>query len=311
LKIHPKGPAISAGTGEEVTEAEPQYIKVHTLSNRFEADVITEALEQEGIPVLLRSFVETPYSGLFVPQRGWGRIMVPKQMADRARAIISDLAEKDEPGGGPLAESTRIEPGLWDSLRRADPQEIASRTLVDYEQAENVYTVPFLNTAVLCYPETEEIEALGNLADLSADVCLSVVVLHYLLYSRNKPLANKWVGVKDLPSGSLFFTASHALPSEALCEAFDAGPDLLDEAAQSLGGERTGLEALSYRFGILPRTPILIIFHARDEEFEPSFQILFDETIMDRLGSLDLVWGLVNVFARALLDSTPPLPGSE
>jgi hypothetical protein len=294
-----------------MAEAEPQYVKVHTLSNRFEADVITEALEQEGIPVLLRSFMETPYSGLFVPQKGWGRIMVPKQMADRARALISDLAEENEPGGRPFAEGRRNERGLWDSLRRADPQEIASRTLVEYERAENVYIVPFLNTAVLCYPETEEIEALGRLADLSGDFHLSVVVLHYLLYSRNKPLANKWVSVKDLPSGGLFFTASHALPTEALCETFDAGPGLLDAVALSIGGEKTGQADLSYRFGILPLTPILIIFRPKDEEFESSFHILFDETIMDRFGSLDLVWGLVNVFARVLLDATPPLPGSD
>ena len=58
---------------------------------------------------------------------------------------------------------------------------------------------------------------------------------------------------------------------------------------------------MAYRFRVLPRIPILIIFWIRDEEFGPSFHILFDETITEHLNSLDLVWGLANVFARVLL----------
>ncbi len=37
---------------------------VHTLTSRFEADLLMDALEREQIPALLRSFEETPYDGL-------------------------------------------------------------------------------------------------------------------------------------------------------------------------------------------------------------------------------------------------------
>jgi len=294
-----------------MAETEPQYIKVHTLSNRFEADMITEALRREGIPVLLRSFVETPYSGLFVPQKGWGRIMVPEELADRARRIISQFAGEIEPEAGPLKDSRRIEPGLWDALRKAAPREVASRSLVQHDEEENVYIVPFLNTIVLCYPATEEIVVLERLADLSEDFQLNLVVLHYLLHSVSKPLANRWVSEKDLPSGTIFFAASHALPTESLRETFDDGPELLDAAAQYIGGEKAGIAALSYRFRVFPRIPVATIFRARDEEFGSSFQFLFDETITDHFRSLDLVWGLVNVFAHALLDSAAIVKNSD
>jgi hypothetical protein len=274
-----------------------QYVKVHTLSNRFEADVIEDALTQEGIPVLVRSFVETPYTGLFVPQKGWGRIMVPKEMADLAREIISGLTEKEEVDDLPFAGDWQIEPRLWDALRQADPGEITGRALVEYDSEESVYVVPFLHTAVLCYPETEEIEVLGRLGHFSKDFQLNLVILHYLLSARDKPLANKWVSEKDLPGGGLFFTAAHALPMESLTGAFDA---------------RLGLmEGLCYRFRILPRIPILIIFWIRDEEFEPSSHILFDETIGAHLNSLDLVYALVNVFLDVLLDSAASVPESN
>jgi hypothetical protein len=224
-------------------------------------------------------------------------------MADRAREIIASLAEENEDEARPLADARQIEPGLWDALRRADPLEIVSRTLVEYERAENVYIVPFLSTAVLCYPAGGEIEVLGGLAHLSGDFQLGLVVLHYLLYSKEKPLANNWVSEKDLPSGGLFFTSAHTLATVSLHETFDSGTELLDTAAQSIGGEKAGLGDLSYRFRVLPRIPVLIIFRASDEEFESSLQILFDATITDHLGSLDLVWGLVNVFARVLQDA--------
>jgi len=291
-----------------LAETQSQYVKVHTLSNRFEADVIADALRREGIPALVRSFEETPYAGLFVPQRGWGRIMVPREMADVAREIISGLAESEEGGEPRSAGAFQIEPSLWDDLRQADPGEILEKALVQFDREENVYVVPFLNTAVLCYPETEEIEVLGRLEDFSRDSHLALVILHYLLNAQNKPVSNRWVSEKDLPGGRLFFTASHTLPVEQLAEAFDARPHLLGAAARSIGGDEVRSQGVSFRFRILPRIPIQIIFWLRDEEFGPSFHVLFDETIVAHLGSLDLIWGLVHVFARVLLECAASVP---
>ncbi|MGD0398530.1 MAG: DUF3786 domain-containing protein [Syntrophobacteraceae bacterium] len=293
-----------------MAETQFQYVKVHTLSNRFEADVIADALRQEGIPVLVRAFEETPYAGLFVPQKGWGRIMVPKEMADLACEIISGLSEQGVEAL-PSAGDWQIDPRLWEALRQADPREITRRTLVEYDLEESVYVVPFLNTAVLCYPETEEIEVLGRLVDFSKDFQLTLVILHYLLYARDKPLANKWVGEKDLPGGGLFFTAAHTLPMEPLTRAFDGRPGLLDASARSIGGEKVNMGGLSYRFRILPRIPILIILWMRDEEFEPSSHVLFDETIIAHFSLLDLVYALVTVFANVLLDSAASVPESD
>jgi hypothetical protein len=72
---------------------EDDLVAIHTLTSRFEADLLLNALEQEGIPALLRSFEETPYDGLFVPQRGWGKILVPEAFEAKAAAIIQSLLE--------------------------------------------------------------------------------------------------------------------------------------------------------------------------------------------------------------------------
>lgn len=309
-----------------MAEQEIEYVKVHTLSDRFEADVITDALEQEGIPVIVRRFVDTAYSNIFVPQKGWGLIMVPRENEDLAREIISDLSELEHEGLSPAEPESEpispaqgenpgrklneeaeqpgapeLEPRLWDALRQAEPREVASRTIAEFDPEKNVFAVPFLNGVILCRPETEQIEAVGCPGDFSRDFQLGLAVLHYLLYGRNKPRADKWVSEKDLPGGSLFFTAAHALPLGPLVTAFDGRPGLLDGAAKSIGGERTDTAGISYRFRVLPRIHFLLIYWERDDEFEPSCHLLFDETIVSHLSSLDLIWALVNVFVRALL----------
>ncbi|MDR3556182.1 MAG: DUF3786 domain-containing protein [Syntrophobacteraceae bacterium] len=311
-----------------MAEPEMEYVNVHTLADRFEADVITDALEQEGIPVIVRQFMDTAYSNIFVHQKGWGRIMVPKEQADLAREIIAELSaieentpppataelrgEPDNSGGqlDRIAEQLgglQVEPRLWETLRQADPREVAARTLTQFDPERNGYVVTLLNTAVLCRPQTEEMEVAGGPPDFSGDFQIALVVLHYLLQAGNKLRADKWISEKDLPGGSLFFTAAHALPMDSLIAAFDGRPDLLDGAAQRLGGERTDTAGISYRFQVLPRIPFLLIFWERDEEFAPSCHLLFDETIFAHLRTLDLIWALVNIFVRALLDAAASL----
>ncbi len=116
---------------------------------------------------------------------------------------------------------------------------------------------------------------------------------------------------KDLPSGSLFFQGPHALPVDSLANIFDAHPEILETGALKIGAEKTNLGDLSYRFRILPRIPLLLIFWLGDEEFEATFHILFDDTITIHFGSLDQIFALVNVFSRILMHSAAPVEEGE
>jgi len=73
---------------------EEMFRKVTIVENKFEADLITQALQQEGIPCMLRSYHDTAYDGIFIPQKGWGAIMVPENAEERARNIIDELREE-------------------------------------------------------------------------------------------------------------------------------------------------------------------------------------------------------------------------
>ncbi|MBU2552056.1 MAG: DUF2007 domain-containing protein [Proteobacteria bacterium] len=66
-------------------------IRLTTIENRFEADLISDALTREGIGFLIRSYQDTAYDGLYVTQKGFAALMVEEQDADRARAIVRDI----------------------------------------------------------------------------------------------------------------------------------------------------------------------------------------------------------------------------
>ena len=65
--------------------------KIAVVENRFEADLVKDALEKEGIPCVIRSYEDTAYDGLYVMQKGWGAILVSAEDEGRARAVIQEL----------------------------------------------------------------------------------------------------------------------------------------------------------------------------------------------------------------------------
>jgi hypothetical protein len=68
-------------------------VRIHTVENRFEADLLMQALREENIPAMLRRFEETAYDGLFVTQMGWGAILVPGDYEAEARTLIENVLE--------------------------------------------------------------------------------------------------------------------------------------------------------------------------------------------------------------------------
>lgn len=76
---------------ERARDAKEVFIKVETIENQFEADVIKNALENEQIPVMVRSFHDTAYDGIYIPQKGWGIVLVPEEQKEKAREIIAAI----------------------------------------------------------------------------------------------------------------------------------------------------------------------------------------------------------------------------
>jgi hypothetical protein len=85
-------------------EATEQWVKAATVENRFEGDRISQVLHEAGIPFLIKSFLDTAYDGLYIPQKGWGIVMVSKKHKEEAERLIYEVKktfvkeEDDETG---------------------------------------------------------------------------------------------------------------------------------------------------------------------------------------------------------------------
>lgn len=69
------------------------FKKITVVENKFEADLIAQTLQQEGIPCMIRSYHDTAYNGIFIPQKGWGAVMVPEELEGEAKDIIAALRD--------------------------------------------------------------------------------------------------------------------------------------------------------------------------------------------------------------------------
>ncbi len=74
------------------------YEKLRTVQNRFEAELLSAALERSGVDFFLRTFEDTAYDGLFVAQEGWGVLWVTPEDRQVAEDILQKFDEAYAPG---------------------------------------------------------------------------------------------------------------------------------------------------------------------------------------------------------------------
>ncbi len=62
-------------------------VKLRPLNNRFEADLLAQALTEAGVTFQVRTFEDTAYDGLFIGQYGWGIMWVEEEDLSDAKEI--------------------------------------------------------------------------------------------------------------------------------------------------------------------------------------------------------------------------------
>ncbi len=67
------------------------YIKVSTLDNEFEAQLLESILQEHEIPHLLQSYHDDAYGNLFQTQKGWGIILAPESSRQEILEILQDI----------------------------------------------------------------------------------------------------------------------------------------------------------------------------------------------------------------------------
>ncbi len=68
-----------------------RWMKAGVVDNRFQGDRIANALKEADIPFLIKSFHDTAYDGLYIPQKGWGAVLVPEEFYEETQDLIIEV----------------------------------------------------------------------------------------------------------------------------------------------------------------------------------------------------------------------------
>jgi hypothetical protein len=151
----------------------------------------------------------------------------------------------------------------------------ASAPILGGSLSDGLGQVPFFGD--ICTVETDAVYK----GDAKLDTIGSILVLRYLLTAGDDQLRNAWVPYREFKDGAQFASYIKANIEDRLAKAFAGKQTFLRERLQALGASMYRSEAkpdVAAALHPFPRVPLLVIFWDKDEEFDASFQFLFDES---------------------------------
>jgi hypothetical protein len=103
------------------------------------------------------------------------------------------------------------------------------------------------------------------------------MLLYYLREADGTPIADRWIGYRELPGGNFYSQAFQGYSGDRLARVYGEQPEAFIKAAQKLEGiPLTALPGVAYAFLPLPRIRLASILYPGDEEFPARASVLFD-----------------------------------
>jgi hypothetical protein len=103
------------------------------------------------------------------------------------------------------------------------------------------------------------------------------MLLYYLRQADGTPMADHWIGYRELPGGSFYSQAFQGYSGDRLARTYAERPEAYVQAAKSLNGLLlSGLPGVAFSYLPLPRIRLASILYPGDEEFAARASILFD-----------------------------------
>ena len=166
-----------------------------------------------------------------------------------------------------------------------DPTWMASRSGTSYSFAGRTFTVPLFGDGyTVSYPAGEVRRADGG----EAGGAKGLIILHYLIHAEGIAVKEQWVSYRDLPGARYHEPAFIAEREGPLSRGLEGRLDALREWARDHARSLDLPGDVAVAWDVLPRVPLLIMFHEKDEEFPASARVLFDITAPNYLPTEDL-----------------------
>lgn len=101
-----------------------------------------------------------------------------------------------------------------------------------------------------------------------------ILILHYLAVSHRPPSRSPEICFADLPGGMAYSPVYQQRVISRLCNTVGRTAETLAAAAEVLGARRVDAGDLAFDLVVFPRLTVRLIWHAGDEEFQPTATLL-------------------------------------
>ena len=166
---------------------------------------------------------------------------------------------------------------IRENLQGKNPERLAARTGALYTpvgDADGEFRLPFWSREiVLSFPDF-----IGRFADTGDAVSTFdlTMLAYYFDVSDGAPMTNEWIAFNQIPGGLFYAQAFQGYSGDELAKVFGNDSEAFMNANEKLGGRREFFGNLAYSYQVLPRVPIMVVCWLGDEDFPPSYRMLFD-----------------------------------
>jgi hypothetical protein len=103
------------------------------------------------------------------------------------------------------------------------------------------------------------------------------MLLYYLHTADGSPLADRWIGFRELPDGGFYNQAFQGYSGDLVASRFGEDLDGFHSAARRIDGfQLPALAPAAYAFTALPRIRLALALWPGDEDFPARASVLFD-----------------------------------
>jgi hypothetical protein len=179
---------------------------------------------------------------------------------------------------------------LHAELRCVDPLILAKRTGATWQPdgpQKGAFHLQYWGQDIsLSYPEFES-HYQDN--DQELEAINQALLAYYFTLADGTPESGHWISFSELPDGTFYTRAFLGYTGNELKKTFVNDSQGYREVALSLGGRQLvgqtllGDEAIG--FSVLPRVSLLVVCWLGDEDFLPSYRILFDANVCHQLST--------------------------
>ncbi|MBE9524394.1 MAG: DUF3786 domain-containing protein [Chloroflexi bacterium] len=158
-----------------------------------------------------------------------------------------------------------------------DPSELALRTgtLFTSEGGQGgVFQVSMWGQEVLV--DFPAFTARYTQTDLKLNTFELTMLAYYFHLSDGTPQSGQWIAFTELPDGKFYTQAFQNYTGQLLIKAFGNNAEAFEQAALKSGGRKEFFANISFSFQALPRVALMVACWLGDEDFPPSYRVLFD-----------------------------------